>query len=539
MQLDTLVIDCGMENVTIIILLLIVITALAEVADRIKIPYPILLVLVGIAISLVPGLPVISLDPDIVFLIFLPPILYGAAWTTSWPDFKAAKRSISLLAIGCVLFTTTMIAVIAHYFIPGFEWPESFVLGAIISPPDAVAATSATKGLSIPRRIITILEGESLVNDATGLIAYKYGIAAAATGTFIFWLATINFLYVAIVGIVVGLLLGQVFKWIHKITPDNAINDTTLTFLAPYIAYLLAENIHVSGVLSVVSCGLFLSWNSSEIFNHQSRLNAVSVWNTVIFILNGLIFIFIGLQLPVVLKHIENHSTLTLIAYGSLISIATIVMRIVWVYPGAYLPRWVSRTVRAREPKPDPRQVSIVAWSGMRGVVSLAAALALPLMVTDKIPFPNRDMIIFLTFSVIFATLVLQGLTLPYLIKWLKLKPSEEEVHEEKQARLKIVNRVIEHIEENYSIGLSDEVLNQIKTKYEIRSLRIHRDNNQGRLTIDQVTDFHRVQKEILKVERGILISMRKEGQISEEALRKIEYELDLEESRLILDGVQ
>jgi CPA1 family monovalent cation:H+ antiporter len=259
----------------------------------------------------------------------------------------------------------------------------------------------------------------------------------------------------------------------------------------------------------------------------------------VIFILNGLIFILIGLQLPIVLKHIENHSTLTLIVYGTMISAATILMRIVWVYPGAYLPHWLSKSVRQKEKKPDPRQVSIVAWSGMRGVVSLAAALALPLMVTEKIPFPNRDMIIFLTFSVIFATLVLQGLTLPYLIKWLKIKPSEEELHEEKQARQKIVGRVIEHIEENYSIGLSDEVLNQIKTKYEIRSQRIHRDNHHGRLTMDQVTDFHRVQKEILKVERGILVSMRKEGQISEEALRKIEYELDLEESRLILDGVE
>ncbi len=533
-----------MNDITIIILLLAIITALAEVTDRIKIPYPILLVLVGIGVSLVPGLPAITLNPDTVFLIFLPPVLYAAAWTTSWPDFKAAKRSITLLAIGCVLFTTTMIAVVAHYFIPGFGWPESFVLGAIISPPDAVAATAATKGLSIPRRIVTILEGESLVNDATGLIAYRYGIAAAATGTFIFWLASLNFIYVAAGGIIIGLALGQVFKWIHKITPDNAINDTTLTFIAPYVAYLIAENehIHVSGVLSVVSCGLFLSWNSSEIFSHQSRLNAVSVWNTVIFILNGLIFILIGLQLPVILSHIKDHSTLTLVVYGIVISVATIVLRLIWVYPGAYLPRWLSKRIRTREPRPDMRQVTIVAWSGMRGVVSLAAALALPLTVGEGSPFPNRDMILFLTFSVIFATLVIQGLSLPYLIRWLGIKPSEEELHEEKQARLHLVGKVIEHIEENYSIGLSDEVLNQIKTKYEIRNLRIQKENGtnngSGRLTMDQVSDFHRVQSDLLKVERNILISMRKDGRISEEALRKIEYELDLEESRIILDRV-
>ncbi|HEV8512757.1 MAG TPA: Na+/H+ antiporter [Cyclobacteriaceae bacterium] len=520
-----------MGNITIVILLLAIITALAEVADRVRIPYPILLVLVGIGVSLVPGLPVISLEPDVVFLLFLPPVLYSAAWSTSWPDFKAASRPISLLAIGCVLFTTTLVAVVAHYFIPGFGWPESFVLGAIISPPDAVAASAATKGLGIPRRVTTILEGESLVNDATGLIAYKYGIAAAASGTFIFWLASINFFYVAIVGILLGLVLGQIFKWIHKITPDNPINDTALTFIAPYTAYLLAEQIHVSGVLSVVTCGLFLSWNSSEIFKHQSRLNAWSVWETVIFILNGLIFILIGLQLPVILKHIQNHSFLTLLFYASIISIATIVLRLIWVYPATYLPRWLSKNIRQRERRPPIKMVTIVAWSGMRGVVSLAAALALPLSFGN-----NRDMIIFLTFSVIFATLVIQGMSLPHLIKWLGIKPSDEEQHEEQQARLKIVSKVIEHIEENYSLALSDEVLNQVKTKYEIRVQRIRKGEQVGKISEEQVTDFHRVQREIIDVERSMLNSMRKEGQISEEALRKIEYELDLEETRLILE---
>lgn len=524
-----------MEKVTIILVLLAVVTALAEVADRIKVPYPILLVLVGIGISLVPGLPVVTLDPDVVFLIFLPPVLYAAAWTTSWPDFKASRRSISLLAIGCVLFTTVIVAVVAHYIIPGFGWPESFVLGAIISPPDAVAASAATQGLGIPRRITTILEGESLVNDATGLIAYKYGIAAAASGTFIFWLAGVNFFYVAVVGIVIGLVLGQLFKWIHQITPDNAINDTTLTFIAPYTAYLLAENIHVSGVLAVVSCGLYLGWNSSSIFSHQSRLNAVSVWQTVIFILNGLIFILIGLQLPVILKHIESHSILTILFYAVVVSFTTIVLRMIWVYPGAYLPRWLSKKIRQTEPFPDPRLVTVVAWSGMRGVVSLAAALALPLMVAGK-PFPNRDMILFLTFSVIFATLVIQGISLPYLIRWLGIKPTDEELQEEQEARLKIGMRVIEHIEENYAISLSDEVLNQIKTKYEIRIQRIRKSEQTGKLSMDQVSDFHRVQHEIIQMERALLLQMRREGSISEESLRKIEHELDLEESRLILE---
>ncbi len=524
-----------MGDITVVILLLAIITALAEVADRVKIPYPVLLVLVGIGVSLIPGLPVISLEPDTIFLIFLPPVLYSAAWTTSWPDFKASSRAISLLAIGCVLFTTILVAVVAHYFIPGFGWPEAFVLGAIISPPDAVAASAATQGLGIPRRVSTILEGESLVNDATGLIAYRYGIAAAASGTFIFWLAGINFFYVAIVGIGVGLILGQLFKWIHMITPDNPVNDTTLTFIAPYAAYLLAEQIHVSGVLSVVSCGLFLSWNSSRIFNHQSRLSAWAVWETVIFILNGLIFILIGLQLPVVLTHIQDHSFATLLFYGTIVSVATIVLRLIWVYPGTYLPRWFSKRIRQREPRPDLRAVTVVAWSGMRGVVSLAAALALPLTVNGH-PFPHRDLIIFLTFSVIFATLVIQGISLPHLVKWLGIKPSVEELREEQEARMKIVTRVIEHIEENYSIGLSDEVLNQIKTKYEIRVQRIKKEQTAGRISEEQVNDFLRVQQEIIKVERAMLNELHREGKVSEEAWRKIEYELDLEETRLILE---
>ena len=520
-----------------ILLLLVVVTALAQVTDKIRIPYPILLVLVGMGIGLFPSLPVVELDPEVVFLIFLPPVLYAAAWTTSWPDFKAAKRPITLLAIGCVLFTTTMVAVIAHYFIPNFGWAESFVFGAIISPPDAVAATAATRGLTLPKRIVTILEGESLVNDATGLIAYRYAIGATATGTFIWWLATANFVYVAGVGIIIGLLLGVLVLWIHKITPDNATTDTTFTFLTPYAAYLIAEAFHTSGVLAVVTCGLYTSWNSSEIFSHSTRLQAYAVWDTIIFILNGIIFILIGLQLPLILKNLEEHSLFTLISYGAIVSVATIVVRIIWVYPGSYLPRILSKKVREREPRPSMKMVSIVAWSGMRGVVSLAAALALPLMVSENVPFPNRDLVIFLTFSVIFTTLVLQGLTLPALVKWAGVKGDDTEHRAEQEARHRIAVSVIEHIEENYSLSLSDEVLNQVKSKYELRVQRLQKDNNQRKLSEEQLNELHRIQQELLKMERQFILALRKNRKISDESLRKIEHELDLEESRLALDG--
>jgi monovalent cation/hydrogen antiporter len=524
-----------LENITVIILLLAVVTALAEVTDRIKIPYPVLLVLAGIGIGLIPNLPEIKLNPEVVFLIFLPPALYSSAWTTSWNDFKTAKRPITLLAVGCVLFTTTAVAAVAHYFIPGFGWAESFVLGAIISPPDAVAATAATAGLGVPKRLITILEGESLVNDATGLIAMRYAIAATATGTFIFWLASINFIYVASVGIVIGLVIGQLFFWIHKITPNNPTTDTTLTFITPYVAYLLAEQIHVSGVLAVVACGLFLSQRSSVIFAHQSRIQAYSTWDTIIFILNGIIFILIGLQLRSVLSHIQEHSFTTLLWYGFLVSAATIIARIVWVFPGAYLPRWFSSGIRKREPEIHPQNVAIVAWAGMRGVVSLAAALALPLMIEDK-PFPNRDLIIFLTFAVIFSTLVLQGMTLPILVKKLGIKPDVGGQEEEDNARFAIASSVIEHIEENYALGLTDGVLNQIKSKYEIRIQRLRKDENNN-LTEDQIKEFHRIQRELIKQERAYLESMFKERKINDEALRKIEHELDLEEARLEMDA--
>ncbi|MBX7126133.1 MAG: Na+/H+ antiporter [Cyclobacteriaceae bacterium] len=524
-----------MENIFTVIILLAVVTALAQMTDKIRVPYPILLVLAGMLIGFVPGLPHIELDPDLVFLIFLPPVLYAAAWTTSWPEFKAARRSISLLAIGCVLFTTTMVAVVAYYWIPEFGWAEAFVLGAIISPPDAVAATAATQGLNLPKRVITILEGESLVNDATGLIAYRYAIATTATGTFIFWLATINFFYVAGVGILIGLAIGYLFYWIHRMTPDNPTADTTLTFLAPYTSYLVAEHFHTSGVLSVVTCGLFLSWFSSEIINHESRLQAQFVWSTVIFLLNGLIFILIGLQLPVVLDNIKEHSLWSLLWYGFLVSLATIVVRILWVFPGAYLPRWVSRKIRENEPDTNPRLVTVVAWSGMRGIVSLAAALALPLMSGDK-PFPNRDLIIFLTFCVIFATLVLQGLTLRPLIRWLGIKADEREMRHEQDVRMHIASTIIEHIEENYALTLTDKVLGQVKAKYEIQIQRLRKDDTAARLSPEQIREFLNVQRDLVATERRLLITLKKQGRINDEAMRKIEHELDLEESRLLLE---
>ena len=524
-----------MESIATVIVLLAIVTALAEVTDRIHVPYPILLVLSGIAIGLIPGLPSIRLNPEVVFLIFLPPILYSAAWNTSWPEFKTARRPIILLAIGCVIFTTCAVAWIAHLFIPNLGWREAFVLGAIISPPDAIAATASTKGLPVPKRIITVLEGESLVNDATGLIAYRFAIAAVVTGTFSLVEAGLQFVFVAIAGIVLGLVMARVFRWIHQITPDNPTTDTTLTFLTPFIVYLLAETVHVSGVLAVVSCGLYLSWHSSKMFGHQTRLQAYSTWNTAIFVLTGLVFVLIGLQLPGILESLEGVPFMTLLKYGAIVSVAVIVGRIIWVYPGAYIPR-LSRKVREREQDVNLKLVTIVAWSGMRGVVSLAAALAIPLVIEGGEPFPNRDLIIFLTFAVIFSTLVLQGLTLRPLIKWFAIAPDRKAQEMELKARVAIASALIEHIEENYSLSLTDEGLNLIKTKYEIRIQRIRKGEDRARITEAMINQLQVIQQELLDKERELIMNLRAGGAISEDALRKLEYELDLEESRLILE---
>jgi CPA1 family monovalent cation:H+ antiporter len=523
-----------MQNIATVIFLLAVVTALAEVTDKVKIPYPILLVAAGIAMGMIPGLPNITIDPEIIFLVFLPPILYGAAWETSWPDFKAAKRPITLLAIGCVIFTTCAVAWVAHTFIPNFGWAEAFVLGAIVSPPDAVAATAALKGLPVPKRVTTILEGESLVNDATGLIAYRYAVLAVTTGAFSLWAVGTQFLVVATGGIAIGLLCSWIFVWIHKITPDNATNDTVLTFLAPFVAYLGAEAIHLSGVLAVVAAGLYMSQKSSEVYSQETRLQAYGSWDTVMFILNGVIFILIGLQLPEIVSNMGANSFWAW-KYAIIISVAVIVGRLIWVYPATYIPRWLSKGIRERETSTNVKLTTIVAWSGMRGVVSLAAALALPLTGAGGADFPHRNLIIFITFSVIFSTLVLQGLTLRPLINVFGIENDGNDHEEEKKARLLIASSIIEHIEENYALGLSDEVLNQIKTKYEMRIQRLRKDDTQ-RMSEEQIVEFHRLQQELLDKERAEMLRFRRQGVITDEMLRKMEYELDLEETRLILE---
>ncbi len=324
-----------MENFKIVVFIMAILIILTAIANKRKLPYPVLLVAAGLIIGFVPQLPNLALDPDVVFIIILPPLLYDAASKTSWHEFRTSIRPISALAITLVFFTTVAVAVTAHYLIPGFTWPLAFVLGAVVSPPDAVAASGIIKGLGLNKKVITILEGESLVNDASALIAYRYAVTAVTTGTFVFWQAGLQFLLVAGVGIGIGIITGYLFVLAHKKIENNPVVETSLTLLAPFISYLAAEQFHMSGVLAVVSTGLIIAWRSPEVFTYQTRIRTRVVWDTLIFLLHGFVFIMIGLQLPSIIKDLGNYSFLQMLGYGLLISLVTIVVRIIWVFAGA------------------------------------------------------------------------------------------------------------------------------------------------------------------------------------------------------------
>ena len=421
-----------MHDFEIILILLAAALGLTILAQWLKLPYPILLVSGGLLLSLQPYAPEFVLAPDVVFLVFLPPLLYGAAFNTHWPRFRRQLRAITLLAVGLVLFTTTAVAWVAHDFV-GLDWGPAFVLGAVVSPPDAVAAIAVTKRLRVPKIISTLLEGESLVNDASALVAYRMAVAAVVTGVFSLEAAGISFVKVSVGGVIMGFLMGIVIEHLSKLLERSEHTDhkfnIAATLLAPYAAYLPAEHLGFSGVLAVVVAGLWIGSRHRKIFSRELMVEARAVWETMDFILNGLIFILIGFQLPAILKTLSVGRDPWFLLQGAVIVAAAVILtRILWVFPGAYGPRWLDRRILGRgDPYPPWELVTVVAWTGMRGVVSLAAAMAIPLKLADGVTdFPQRDLIQFLTFWVIFATLVGQGLTLPLLIRLLGIEKREE-----------------------------------------------------------------------------------------------------------------
>jgi CPA1 family monovalent cation:H+ antiporter len=509
-----------------------------------------LLVAAGLVIGFVPQLPNLALDPDIVFIVILPPLLYDAAAKTSWHEFRTAIRPISALAITLVFFTTVAVAITAHYLIPGFSWPLAFVLGAVVSPPDAVAASGIIKGLGLNKKVITILEGESLVNDASALIAYRYAVTAVTTGTFIFWKAGLQFLLVAGVGIIIGIIVGYLFVLAHKKIENNAVVETSLTLLAPYVSYLAAEQFHMSGVLAVVTTGLVISWRAPEVFSYHARIRIKGVWETLVFLLHGFVFILIGLQLPSIIKDLGNYPFSEILGYGLLISAVTIVVRIIWVFAGVSSQTFFKKKKKTTDDlsandNQDStwKNVLVVAWTGTRGVISLAAALALPLLLEDGTPFPKRHSIIFLAFVVIFVTLVVQGLSLPLLIRWLKIKPQDNTIEEEKELQLYLATSTLNFIEQDFPIQLDNKLQEQLKKKYELqindltKEIRLQKKAKRNDEEIKPLppNDLVNAQLEIGKFKRDLLVKIHKEGEFSDAAIKKVEREMDIDELKLEL----
>lgn len=522
------------ENLLLIISLLTAVSLLSMLSEKLKVPYPIFLVLAGLVISFIPGIPIVTLHPDMVFLIFLPPLLYAAAWYTSWREFWAARRTISMMAFGLVVFTSTAVALVMKLLIPDFPLALGFLLGGIISPPDAVAATSVLQSVKVPKRVVTILEGESLINDASSLIVFRFALAATLTGQFTFTTAATDFFIVTGVGIFIGLVLGFVLFYIHKYLPTTASIDTSLTVISPYLMYIVAEHFHASGVMAVVSGGLFLSYRSHEMFSYNTRIQAYSVWDVFIFILNGFVFILIGLQLPAIFTALQLYSLAELVFYGLVISIVVVLIRILWVFSGMYLSCYLSK----RERKLSWRNEFLIAWSGMRGVVSLASALAIPLTLNGGAPFPHRDLLLFITFVVILFTLVFQGLSLSPIIRWLKISEEEnEDKEQEVEIRLRLADAALDHLQTNYAAELETiDAYTRIKDRYQ----RMSEIANQKLLKEDTekavphfLPKYRRMLLELVNIRRRELYKLRNEKSYSDELLRRKEHELDLEEARL------
>ncbi|OXA87650.1 Na+/H+ antiporter [Flavobacterium hercynium] len=417
-----------MENYSIIIFILTIVIGLSAFADKIKLPYPILLVIVGVAIGFIPTMTEIQINPEIIFLIFLPPLLYDASFNISPKDFKTNLNTISTLAITLVFLTTFWIAVVAHYLIPNITWPLAFVLGAILSATDAVAAVSITKGLGIPHKTITILEGESLINDASALVAYRFAVAAVMGSAFVIWKATLEFLLLLGGGFLVGFVMAKILSVILNKVHKNTNVTISFMLLMPFVTYLVAEHLHVSGVIAVVISGLAIARFSKKIFPENLKNSSRSLWDIIIFLLNGLIFILIGLNFRYILKDIDNDMILPYIGYAFIITIVALLIRMVRIFlQKINLQKAFQRNEKRKRKVSEHALLDfnnsiILSWSGMRGIVSLAIAIGLPKELQDGTPFPERTVIIFISVAVVLITLIGQGLTLPLIVKKLNAK---------------------------------------------------------------------------------------------------------------------
>jgi CPA1 family monovalent cation:H+ antiporter len=512
-----------MREIELVLLLLVLVTALTLVARRLTVPYPIVMVLGGLVLSQVPGLPEFQLPPDLVFFVFLPPLLFAGGYFTSIREFKANLRPIILLAFGLVIFTAGVVAAVTYMLVPALGWAGAFALGAIVAPPDAVAATAIFQRVGVPRRIVAILEGESLVNDATALVIYRFAIAAVAAGTFSLIQAGGSFVVVLAGGIAVGVVVGLFGEWCLARIRDTAI-AVMITLLAPFAAYLPAETLGVSGVLATVVAGLFarraLRGSSSDV-----RVVGTAAWQMVLFLLNGLVFMLIGLQLPSVVSGLGDFNRV--LGDAAILALAVVIARFVWVFPATYLSRLIP-SLRRADPSPQWRAVVLVGWSGLRGVVTLAAALALPL------DFPARRFILFVAFTVILVTLVGQGLTLPLLIKKLGLAPDAGASHDEVHARGLTTEAALARLEELRAQWPGHiELIDQLRDRYAHRARHDEQHHEDGGAAEQELLEHGLIRREVIDAERQAALDLYDRGVITEEVLRRIERDLDLEDLRM------
>jgi Na+/H+ antiporter len=531
--------DPGLHGVQLILLLLLLfVVVFSTLAKRLKTPYPIVLVVAGLLVGFIPGIPKVSLDPDMVFLVVLPPLLYSAAWVTSWREFRQNLTTIASLAIGLVAFTVFGVAAAVSWVFVGIDWRTGFVLGAVVATTDAIAATSIAKRIGLPKHIVDILEGESLLNDATGLLALEFATAMVVYGQNPTVFSAVGRLtYLLAAGVVIGLILARIVEWFEHQIDDGPI-EIAISLFVPYATYLAAEALHASGVLAVVSAGLYLGRRSSRFFSPSVRLQAYAVWGALTFILNGLVFVLIGLQLPYVLADIREVPLAKLLLYGVLFGGLLIALRLVWSFPGAYVGYLFRKHVlHQRDPWPGARQVFVIGWTGMRGVIALAAAISLPQTLADGSPFPHRDLVVFLTFAVILITLVVQGLTLPPLIRALGLANKIGPDCEEQEARRLMLEAALAQLrnrDRGNDLPDSAELYDDIEKHYTSHLANIsHQDgepHNSARELYDRYLSFS---QELLDTERRTAVQLRDEGRINDEVLRQLEHELDLSETRL------
>ncbi len=523
------------EQLVVFLVLLVAVAAMLVVAPTLRVPYPIVLVIGGLALGFVPGMPEVELPPDLVLVAVLPPLLYAGTFFTSLHELKLNMRPIGLLAVGLVIATMLAVAVVAHAAIDDLSWSSAFVLGAIVSPTDPIAATAIARRFGVPRRLVTIVEGESLINDGTALVAYRFAVVAVVSGSFSLWQAGLEFVYSVTAGIAIGLGVGWLIRQLRR-RLDNPPLEITIALLSGYLAYIPAELVHASAVLAAVTVGIYMGAHTSELTTARTRVQGDAVWEIVVFLLNALLFVLIGLQLPVILDELSGQAAGTLLVYGLIVSLTVIVVRIAGTFAATYIPRLLSSRIRERDPYPPWQQPAFVSWAGMRGAVSLAAALALPLTTDAGAPFPGRDLILYLAFCVILATLVGQGLTMPLVIRFLGLESDRHLETEEARARIRAAEAALARLEELVDEDwVPPDTAERLRGLYSFRhgrfTARHDRDDESAHEELQRA--YQRLRRELLAAEREALDELRRDGVITEQVLQRVVRDLDLEDLRL------